>query len=211
MGLVRSKKCPFCDCTIQTIEHTLWECTHPPLVEARKHQSGDPMSINNIPFELFPKQLLLGIPKALASTLTGTFWGTPLEEITLRSTNDRRNIGVNDTIDAHKLNEQLQAQLAKHQCEQLNARQTAAMIRGVVNAGELLTCLPPVCTERPPEHANCFPDGSVSNPTQAEYRLGGSGAWHPHRNEIDNPPSDFENSFGITRFTNDGCEVSYPE
>ena len=51
MGLVRSKKCPFCDCTIQTIEHTLWECTHPPLVEARKHQSGDPMNINNIPFE----------------------------------------------------------------------------------------------------------------------------------------------------------------
>jgi hypothetical protein len=170
MGLAHTKKCPLCDCTIQTIEHTLWECQHPALVAARSFQTGDPMGINKIPYELFPKQLLIGIPQALGITLTGTCWGTPLEEITLRSTKDRKNIGVHDSNNAHRLNCQLQQLLVTHCCTHLNARQVAARMRGVIGAGEALVAMPPVCTETPPSIANCFPDGSVSNPSQSEFR-----------------------------------------
>ena len=107
------------------------------------------MGISNIPHDLFPKQLLLGIPQALDITLTGTVWGTPLEEISMRSTKDRRNIGIHDSINAHRLNCQLQQLLDKHCCKHLNARQAAAMMRGVIGAGEALVAMPPVCTETP--------------------------------------------------------------
>ena len=48
MGLVNTKQCPSCSCTIQTIDHTLHFCQHPDLVKARKWEEGDPLNINRI-------------------------------------------------------------------------------------------------------------------------------------------------------------------
>ncbi len=124
----------------------------------------------------------------MANTLTGTFWGTPLEDIALWDSGARRNIGIVDSLNAERLNCQLQLLLAKHSCLHLNARQVAAQMRGVVNPGEVLEVMPPHCTEKPPATANSWSDGSVSCPAQANFRLGGTAVWHPCRNESDDPP-----------------------
>ena len=85
MGLVDTKRCPFCDCYIQTIDHTLFFCQHPDLVVARAWQAGDPINLDSIAQEIFPAWLRLGMPKAMANTISGTCWGTPLTEVNLRT------------------------------------------------------------------------------------------------------------------------------
>ena len=82
-------------------------------------------------------------------------------------------------------------------------------MRGVIGAGEALVVMPPVCTETPPSIANAFSDGSVSNPSQSDFRLGGTGVWHPRRNQRDIPLSAFELSTATIRFTNDGGELPH--
>ena len=73
------------------------------------------LTYRNFPYHLFPSQMLIGIPHAMANTLTGTFWGTPLEDIALWAMCARKkNKGVVDSLDAKMLNCQLQILLAKH-------------------------------------------------------------------------------------------------
>ena len=64
----------------------------------------------------------------------------------------------------------------------LNARQVAAMMRGVVEPGVGMGVQPPWCDAEPPTEVNSYSDGSVSNPTQKLFALGGSGVWHKGRN-----------------------------
>ena len=71
-------------------------CQHPHLVKARKWEDGDPLNINSTATELFPEWLRLGIPKAMHQTITGTFWGVPLEDVNLRTSLDRKAVGVRD-------------------------------------------------------------------------------------------------------------------
>ena len=96
-------------------------------------------------------------------------------------------VGIVNSINAERLNCQLQLLLAEHSCTHLNARQAAAQMRGVVNPGEVFEVMPPHCTETPLENANSWSDGSVSCPAQANFRLGGTAVWHPCR-ERDDPP-----------------------
>ena len=57
MGFAETKKCPFCDCTIQTMDHTLSFCQHPELVKARAWVDGDPLNIDSIPQSVLPSGL----------------------------------------------------------------------------------------------------------------------------------------------------------
>ena len=80
-------------------------------------------------------------------------------------------------------------------------------MRGVINSGDVLGVMPPHCSELSPPFANAWSDGSVSNPAQSNFRLGGTAVWHSRRNERDNPTTDFEKDIATARFTNDGGEV----
>ena len=96
MGLAQTKKCPFCECTIQSIDHTLDFCKHPELDKAREWVEGDPLNINSIAPDIFPELLRLGIQRALDKTISGTYWGTPLEDFSVNTHLDRKAIGIMD-------------------------------------------------------------------------------------------------------------------
>ena len=195
MGLVDTKRCPFCDCTIQTIDHTLSYCTHPDLVAARAWRDGDPINLDSIAQEVFPAWLRVGMPKAMANTISGTFWGTPLTEVNLRTSIDRKNLGIRDHGEVTKLQRELDEVLSRMGASELCARQVAARMRGIVEPGRGMGIQPPWCDADPPAEVNSSRDGSVSNPTQKLFALGGSGVWHKGRNEQEEPTTEYEMQF----------------
>ena len=132
MGLAKTKQCPFCSCSIQTIDHTLHYCNHPELVKARAWQEEDPININSIPPDMFPEELRLGIPIAMDQTITGTYRGTPLEEVKGRTNLDRKAMGIRDHGDVTKMQRELSEVIQRMEAEHLNARQVAVRMRGVV-------------------------------------------------------------------------------
>ena len=78
------------------MDHTLSFCTHPDLVAARAWQDGDRINLDSIDQNVFLAWLRAGMPKAMANTISGTFWGTPLTEVSLRTSIDRKNLGIRD-------------------------------------------------------------------------------------------------------------------
>ena len=122
MGLADTKQCPFCSCSVQTIDHTLHFCQHPDLVKAREWQDGDPRNINSIPPDFFPEGLRLGIPQAMDQTITGTYWGLPLGDVKLRTGLDRKTVGVRDHGKVAKMQKELQELTQKNGSEDRNAR-----------------------------------------------------------------------------------------
>ena len=181
MGLAKTKKCPFCDCTVQTIDHTLSFCQHPELVKARAWVDGDKVNLDNIPADILPEWLRLGIPRAMANTISGTFWGAPFETIQLRTQLDRRALGIRDSGKVFKLQSDLDLILKENNAEALHARQVGALMRGVVEPGSSSGAEPTWCDALPPNLPNTYCDGTVSNPAQKLFALGGSGAWRKDR------------------------------
>ena len=75
------------------------------------------------------------MPKAMANTISGTFWGTPLTEVNLRTSIDRKNLGIRDHGDVTKLHRDFDEILSRMGAGELCARQVAARMRGVVEPG----------------------------------------------------------------------------
>jgi len=65
---------------------------------------------------------------------------------------------------------------------------------------------PPWCDADPPAKVSSYCDGSVSNPSQKTFALGGSGVWHKGRSEQEEPITEYEMQFLKMCFTADGCE-----
>ena len=75
--------------------------------------------------------------------------------------------------------------IAKEETKNLEEHITArAMMQERINEyGGIESPLPERNTKgSPPEKPNVFPDGSVKNPKEAVWRIGGAGAWWPERN-----------------------------
>ena len=123
MCLANTKECPFCSCPIQTIDHTVHFCQHLDLVRAREWQEGDPVCLSSIPPETFPEWLRLGIPRAMDQTITGTYWGEPVEEVKLRTQLDRKVVGVRDHGKVAKPQREPKEITERKGTTELNARQ----------------------------------------------------------------------------------------
>jgi len=188
------------------MDHTLSFCTHPDLVAARAWLDGHRINLDSIDQNVFPAWLRAGMPKAMANTISGTFWGTPLSEINLRTSIDRKNLGIRDHGKVTKLQGELDEVLCRMGVSNLCARQVAAKMRGTVGSGGGMGIQPPWCDADPPAEVSSYSDGSVSNPTQKSFALGGSGVWHKGRNEQEEPITEYEMHFLKMCFTADGCE-----
>ena len=132
---------------------------------------------------------------AAANAISGTFWGTPLSEINLRTSIDRKNLGIRDHGKVTKLQGELDEVLCRMGVSNLCARQVAAKMRGTVGSGGGMGIQPPWCDADPPAEVSSYSDGSVSNPTQKSFALGGSGVWHKGRNEQEEPTTEYEMHF----------------
>ena len=95
------------------LDHTLSFCQHPALVAARAWQDGDPIHLDSIAQEIVPEWLRLGMPKAMPNTISGTCWGAPLANIKLRTSIDRKALGIRDHGDISKLQRELDKVLIK--------------------------------------------------------------------------------------------------
>ena len=120
---------------------------------------------------------------------------------------DRKAIGIRDHGEIANFQRELDDTFIKMNAVNLNARQIAARIRGVVCFEADMNVHPPWCDTGPPRDVNAYCDGSVSNPAQKQFALGGSGIWHEGRTEEDGPLRDFEKRFLDCTFANDGCEA----
>jgi hypothetical protein len=96
----------------------------------------------------------------------------------LRTGLDRKTVGVRDHGDVAKMQKELKELTQKTGTEDLNARQLAARMRGTVCYEADPSVHPPWCDDLPPQEPNAYCDGSVSNPAQKQFALGGSGVWH---------------------------------
>ena len=114
----------------------------------------------------------------MANTISRTFWGAPPESIQLRTHLDRKALGIPDSGQVFKLHTDLDHILKENKADTLNARQVAAQMRGVVELESNSGVQPLWCDALPPKLPKTFCDGTVSNPAQKLFALGGSGVWH---------------------------------
>ena len=89
-------------------------------------------------------------------TLTGTYWGLPLEEVKLRTGLDRKTVGVRDHGDVAKVQRELKELTQRTGTEDLNARQLAARMRGTVCYDADPSVHPPWCEDFPPPGTQCI-------------------------------------------------------
>ena len=147
-----------------------------------------------------PTCLLHGLPPAMSNRLHGTFWGAaPSSTITTQQqirqsmgiyddTRHRRHVEEAKDIEAQELYAEVDAQ-------HLTARQAFQLQRG---QNEEVDIAPPNPTmDRPPQHPNVYSDGSVKNPTEPQFSLGGAAAWHPQRELAQRPASNSEANIGV--------------
>ena len=93
-------------------------------------------NVIHVLWEDFPRQMLVGLPPAMAATYVDTFWGKPLAEVKTWKVASRKAIGVCDSAVAERNNTNLQNICAVH-APGYNARQLAMTMRGA-STGPLL-------------------------------------------------------------------------
>ena len=82
-------------------------------------------------------------------TITGTFWGEPLEEVKLRTQLDRKAVGVRDHGKVAKQQREPHEITQQTGTTELNARQLVALMRGVVCYDADPNVHPPWCDDPP--------------------------------------------------------------
>ena len=122
----------------------------------------------------------------MTSRLHATFWGMHPTRTSTTDMQVRINMGLRDGSRAQRTRSQEQdaittTELAKHQLSNLGARQAFQVLRGcnAPTPPDITTSEP--CHLPPPPQPNSYTDGSLKQPTEPDFCLGGGGTWHPHR------------------------------
>jgi hypothetical protein len=70
-GYTDTKACPHCSCAEQDFDHIIYHC---PAFEEERRRGPD--WIKELDFNQVPRYLRQGLPSAMSSSITATFWGT---------------------------------------------------------------------------------------------------------------------------------------
>ena len=125
----------------------------------------------------------------MANQLHTTFWSLTPQQTHTQQPHLRQRMGIGDSTRKQRIvsmqsNNEAQEQLSMHNLQQCTARQAFQHLRGN-HPPASTTALPTTCTDSPPDQPNVYTDGSLINPTEPSFCLGGAGAWHPQR-QLDN-------------------------
>ena len=132
-----------------------------------------------------PTALRFGLPPDMTNQLHTTFWALTPHQTHTQAPHMRKRMGIADStrkqrIVARQNNQEAQEQLGEHGLQHSTARQAFQHLRGQ-HPPTPNTALPDTCHDRPPQQPNVYTDGSLINPTEPLFSLGGAGAWHPNR------------------------------
>ena len=136
-----------------------------------------------------PTSLRFGLPPDMTNQLNTTFWALKPQQTHTQAPHLRHRMGIRDSTRKQRIvsmqnNKEAQEQLNTHNLQQLTARQAFQHLRGQQPPTTNIA-LPTNCTDLPPEQPNVYTDGSLINPTESHFCLGGAGVWHPQR-QLDN-------------------------
>ena len=141
---------------------------------------------------LLPKPLLVGLPPALAADFDMAFWGGSLQnfEATLQQIVGKPAKANHASRDTRQLVQELHGTNPL-----LNARQIIQELRG----GHVILDMAPIdkCEEAPPDKPNVYNDGSLKNPRNWYWGMGGYGVVWPARDLQIHPLTANEMDFAI--------------
>ena len=137
----------------------------------------------------------------MTNQLHTTFWALPPQQIHTQSQDLRHRMGITDStrkqkVDTMQNNREAQEQLSNHNLQHLTARQAFQHLRGQHSPAATIA-LPATCNDLPPEQPNVYTDGSLINPTDPYFCLGGAGAWHPQRQLDDTGTTEAEANLAV--------------
>ena len=167
IGQAATTSCPHCGKEGQDMVHTIWTCE----ILGYKLEEADHEIINLARQGKLPSSLLLGIPPAMDANFDNSFWGRTLDDF-----DDCQKPCVGQVLmESHacsNVRESVRQTLEQNsQC--LNARQVIQQLRGGHTTFRMSDITP--CQEAPPEEPNVYSDGSLKNPRNWYWGMGGYG------------------------------------
>ena len=190
IGQAPSAKCDHCGQIHDSITHTIWTCQ---ALKRKALQQGADKSIVELgDINLLPKPLLVGLPPALAADFDMAFWGGSLQnfEEALQQIVGKPAKANHASRDTRQLVQELHGTNPL-----LNARQIIQELRG----GHVILDMAPIdkCEEAPPDKPNVYNDGSLKNPRNWYWGMGGYGVVWPARDLQIHPLTANEMDFAI--------------
>ena len=184
IGQALTSKCPHCGCEQVTIEHTIWNCNV--LIDKAVGIDMDLCSIGAS--RILPRPLLVGLPPALAADLQSTYWGTTLDDYDGQL---RKDVGAVEKPRHASAEVQALVRKTLETSPLLNARQVIQKLRGGHVSCEIAID-DESCSLSPPDCPNVYSDGSLKNPRNWYWGMGGYGVVWSSRDLRNQPLSQNE-------------------
>ena len=180
-GYVASSSCPFCGHPDQTFDHIIYQCP-----EFDGPRRAGPAWLMDFDFDRIPRYLRQGLPPAMTSSITASFWGEEPQDGRMDDFLGQTVHGVDRT--SMQANRLLESSLIKN--KNFNARQAFQALRGGTPSMDFQDI--ETVNEDPPDEPNVFNDGSLKVPNNQFWSLGGLGVWWSNRGLQHMPITDNE-------------------